>query len=46
MYIVPNGLPFKDKLERHAPNLIKGYLLDVAFTNMFNLKQNKKRAGT
>jgi hypothetical protein len=43
MYIVQDGLPFKDKLERDAPNLIEGYLLDVAFTNMFNLKQKEKR---
>jgi hypothetical protein len=35
MYIVQDGLPFKDKFERDAPNLIEGYLLDVAFTNMF-----------
>jgi hypothetical protein len=41
MYIVQDGFPFKDKLD--APNLIKGYLLDVAFTNMFNLKQKEKR---
>jgi hypothetical protein len=43
MYIVQDGLPFKDKLERDAPNLIEGYLLDVAFTNMFNLKQKEKK---
>jgi hypothetical protein len=46
MYIVQDGLPFNDKLERDAPHLIKGYLLDVAFTNIFNLKQKEKKVGT
>jgi hypothetical protein len=31
MYIVQDGLPFKDKLERDAPNLIEGwYMLRTA----------------